>query len=165
MRKNDSSTPKNAPQNTNEHTCDYLRYVSLPICLRWSIVWFWGVIIIGKHLWWTLFMPTTLLKSDSKTDVFLWILQNLPEQLLFKTSASRCFFFFFWLREHLWCNQVLPYPCGIKDMVETYLNHILLKHVIFLFWNVFGRRQRGPIRSVLLVIIGWLVTRFSQKRL
>ena len=66
-------------------------------------------------------------------------------------------FFFFWLREHLWCNQVLPYPCGIKDMVETYLNHILLKHVIFLFWNVFGRRQRGPIRSVLLVIIGWLV--------
>ena len=31
------------------------------------------------------------------------------------------------------------------------------------------RRQRGPIRSVLLVIIGWLlgllVTQFSQKRL
>ena len=27
------------------------------------------------------------------------------------------------------------------------------------------RRQRGPIRSVLLVIIGWMVTQFSQKRL
>ena len=27
------------------------------------------------------------------------------------------------------------------------------------------RCQRGPIRSVLLVIIGWLVTQFSQKRL
>ena len=26
-----------------------------------------------------------------------------------------------------------------------------------------NRRQRGPIRSVLLVIIGWLVTQFSQK--
>ena len=23
--KNDSATPKNVPQNTNEHTCDYLR--------------------------------------------------------------------------------------------------------------------------------------------
>ena len=27
------------------------------------------------------------------------------------------------------------------------------------------RHQPGPIRSVLLVIIGWLVTQFSQKRL
>ena len=28
-RKNDSSTPKNVPQNSNECTCDYLVYVSL----------------------------------------------------------------------------------------------------------------------------------------
>ena len=33
LRKNDSSTPKNVPQNTNEHTCDYLHYVNLLICL------------------------------------------------------------------------------------------------------------------------------------
>ena len=29
----------------------------------------------------------------------------------------------------------------------------------------FGRRQPSPIKSLLLVIIGWLVTPFSQKRL
>ena len=34
LRKNDSSTQKNVPQNTNEYICDYFRYVSLPICLR-----------------------------------------------------------------------------------------------------------------------------------
>ena len=44
LRKNDSSTPKNVVQNTNECTCDYLRYVTLLICLRWSVVSFWGVI-------------------------------------------------------------------------------------------------------------------------
>ena len=54
---------KNVPQITNEHTCDYLRYLTLLICLRWSVVWFWGVIrkYIGKHLWQTLFLPATLL--------------------------------------------------------------------------------------------------------
>ena len=34
LRENDSSTPKNVPQNTNEHICDYLCYVSLLICLH-----------------------------------------------------------------------------------------------------------------------------------
>ena len=40
------------------------------------------------------------------------------------------FLFFFLAREHLWCNKVLPYPCSIKDMVETYLKDTFLKHVI-----------------------------------
>ena len=34
FEKNDSSTQKNVPHNTNEHTRDYLRYISLLICLR-----------------------------------------------------------------------------------------------------------------------------------
>ena len=41
LRKNDSSTLRNVPPNTSEHTCDYLRYMSLLICLRWSVIWFW----------------------------------------------------------------------------------------------------------------------------
>ena len=40
--KNDSSTPKNVPQNTNENTCDYLRYASILICLRWKLFDFKG---------------------------------------------------------------------------------------------------------------------------
>ena len=34
LRKNDSSTPKNVPQSTNEHTCNYVLYITLLICLR-----------------------------------------------------------------------------------------------------------------------------------
>ena len=32
-------------------TCDYLRYVTLLICLPWSVVWFWGVIRKGFLAW------------------------------------------------------------------------------------------------------------------
>ena len=46
LRKNESSTPRNVLYSTNEHSCDYLRYVTLLICLLRSVVWFWGV--IGK---------------------------------------------------------------------------------------------------------------------
>ena len=49
--------------------------------------------LIGKHLWWNLFMPATLLKSDSNTGAFLWILQNFQEQVLCATSVNRCFIF------------------------------------------------------------------------
>ena len=34
---------------------------------------------------------------------------------------------------------------------------------VFDLMNILDRRQRGPVRSVLLVI-GWLVIQFSQKR-
>ena len=98
FEKKNSSTPKNVPQNTNEHTCDNLRYVSVLICLGWNVVWFWGVIrknisILAKNI----FTSATLLKSDFSTGFFLWILQNFQEQLLLlcKTSPNRWFFFFF----------------------------------------------------------------------
>ena len=48
--------------------------------------------------------------------------------------------------------------------VRDYSNSVFL--LALKFW---GRRQRGPIKSVLLVmvgcLVGWLVTQFSQKRL
>ena len=37
-------TLKNVLQNTNERTCDYLRYIALLICLCWSVFSFPGVI-------------------------------------------------------------------------------------------------------------------------
>ena len=55
-------------------------------------------IFTGKHLCRSLFLiksqdwrPTALLKRDSSTGVFLWILQNLQEHLVWKTSANNCF--------------------------------------------------------------------------
>ena len=120
FEKKNSSTLKNVPQNTNEHTCDNLRYVSVLICLGWSVVWFWGVIrknisILAKNI----FTSATLLKSDSSTGFFLWILQNFREQLLLlcKTSPNRWFFcfvffvvvFFYWPLMN-WCKcMVEPY--------------------------------------------------------
>ena len=96
LRKDDSSTLKKFLQNTNEHTCNYLCYVTLLVCLRWSIVWFWGVIrkntSYGKHLWWTHFMPANVLTSDSNRGAFPWILQNFQENLFCKTSVNRNFF-------------------------------------------------------------------------
>ena len=64
--KNDGSTLKNVLENTNEHTCDCLRYTTLLICLQRSVAWFWGV--IRKLVF--------LLKSESNIGAFMWILQN-----------------------------------------------------------------------------------------
>ena len=50
-------------------------------------------IFTGKHLCWCLFLiklqdirPTNLLKKDSSTSVFLWILRNVYKQLFYRTS-------------------------------------------------------------------------------
>ena len=37
------------------------------------------------------FRLATLLKRDSNTGIFLWILKSFLEQLFWKTSANRCF--------------------------------------------------------------------------
>ena len=49
----------------------------------------------GKQLCWSLFLiklhawrPAALLKRDSKTDVFLWNLQNFQEHWFWRTSAT-----------------------------------------------------------------------------
>ena len=59
------------------------------------------VIFTGKHPCWSLFLiklqdwrPQTLLKRDSNTDTFLWILQNFHKHLFWKTSANDCFYKF-----------------------------------------------------------------------
>ena len=56
------------------------------------------VILTGKHLCWSFFLiklqvfwPATLLKRGSNTSVFLWILRNFQEYLLWRTSANGCF--------------------------------------------------------------------------
>ena len=55
-------------------------------------------ILTGKHLRWSLFLiklqvwgPSTLLKRDSSTGDFLWILHNFLEQLFYRTSAMAAF--------------------------------------------------------------------------
>ena len=51
-----------------------------------------------KHLCWSLLLidlwasrPATLLKRDSSTGAFLWILQNFQEHLFWRKSVNNCF--------------------------------------------------------------------------
>ena len=62
-------------------------------------------ITTGKHLCWSHFLiqlqafrPATLLKSDSNTSFFLWILRKFWEHLFWSTSSNGCFFI---LKTHL----------------------------------------------------------------
>ena len=67
---------------------------------------FWALIgvfknfamLTGKHLYWSLFLiklqawkHAPLLKRDSNTGVFLWILQNLEEQLFYRLPPVAAF--------------------------------------------------------------------------
>ena len=58
-------------------------------------------IFTGKRLCWSLFLiklqdssPAFLLKRDSNTGLFLWILRNFKEHLFWRTSANRYFCLF-----------------------------------------------------------------------
>ena len=60
-------------------------------------------IFTGKHSYWSFFFiklqvirPAALLKRDSNTGVFLWILQNFSEQLLLQNISSCCFSQYWW---------------------------------------------------------------------
>ena len=58
-------------------------------------------IFTGKHLCWSVFFikwqnfsPATLLKRDSNTGLFLWVLRNFKEHLFWRISANCCFYIF-----------------------------------------------------------------------
>ena len=64
---------------------------------------------IGKLMSWSLFLikfqafrPATLLRRDSNTGVFLWILQNFYELLSYKTSANGRFWIKFSYQAMIW---------------------------------------------------------------
>ena len=55
-------------------------------------------IVIGKHLCYIIFLiklqhfrPSTLLKRDYKTGVFLWIFRKFQKHVFWRTSANSCF--------------------------------------------------------------------------
>ena len=56
------------------------------------------VIFARKHLCWS----ATLLKTDSNTGVFLWILQNSKEHLFCRTFSNDCFSNLFNTTSKLW---------------------------------------------------------------
>ena len=83
-------------------------------------------------------MPATLLKSDSNTVVFQWILQNTQEHISYETSANSsccCFFDSEFFLMFFWYNKVLSYPCSIKYLLWKPLlesRTLLKRHFIIL---------------------------------
>ena len=116
-----SSTPENVPKNTNEHTCDYLRYVNLLIIYAEALFDFEGSsekallrkTVVADSLYACNFIkkwlqhrcfPVNFAKLSTTNS-----LQNICEM----------FFFFFWPCEYPRCNKV-PYPCSREDIVEPF---------------------------------------------
>ena len=122
MRKKNRWTPKNTPQNTNDHTYAYLRCVSLPICLRWSAVWFWGV--IRKHRKSTCNGLSLCLKLYKKGSFTQLISCNLC-----KTFKNNYFV------KHL--RTDLFFTCDKRYGRILFKRHFIKRHVLFLFWTVF----------------------------
>ena len=76
-----------------------------------------------KHLWWSLFRPTTLLKrtpTQAFSGKFCKIFKDTYFVKYLRTAAS----------ERLWCNKVLLFG---KSLLKE---HVSLKHVLYLYWNL-----------------------------
>ena len=62
-------------------------------------------------------------------------------------------------------KNFLKYVLTVKELTIFRMKAMILQNITTLTLQILlDRRQRGPIRSVMLVIIiGWLVTQFPQK--
>ena len=116
-----SSTPENVPKNTNEHTCDYLRYVNLLIIYAEALFDFEGSsekALLRKTVVADSLYACNFIKKWLQHRCFPVNLQNFQEQLLCKQLLCTTFF---WLCKHLWYNnKVLLYHHIIKDTIEPY---------------------------------------------
>ena len=101
LRKNDSSRPKNVSQYTNEHTCDFLCYVSQLVCAE-ALFDFEG--LVEKTLHRKIFMMGSLYACSF---IKKWLqhrslpvnFANFQEQLLRKTYYINAFLHGTLLRE------------------------------------------------------------------
>ena len=86
---------------------------------------------LGKHLSQSLFLnkvaalrPATLLKKDSRTSIFLWVLRNFLEHLFYGTPPGYCFFTH---RENLCSTQFSTKTAGWLSRIKRV--HMLEKCV------------------------------------
>ena len=65
--------------------------------------------------------PVALLKTDSETGVFFWILRNFSEHLFRRTSANGCFWFFKTATKQRWAAaSVLTHFIGLDNLLTGY---------------------------------------------
>ena len=108
-------------------------------------------IIIVKHLCWSLFSimlqafrAVTLLKRESNTGVFLWVLGNFQEHLFWRTSTSSCF----WID----CNISLVVTVYAAIFCKYEISCYLEKNA-FLSFNCSSLYKGGVRLSYFLVFV------------
>ena len=96
-------------------------------------------VFTGKHLFWSLFLikllafrPASLLRRDSHTDVFLWILWNFQKYLFWRISVNG---FFSEQYNHLHVVVVLLILLVLKALPFC-LNHFA-KYRDYYFYQIF----------------------------
>ena len=112
-----------------------IKKINLLHLRRWSCPWKFmnfSEAAIGGVLWKKLLLkisqysqescrPATLLKTDSNTGVFLWILRDLKENLFQRTSADCCFWFFKTATEQRWATaSVLSLLLSSDNLLTGY---------------------------------------------
>ena len=122
-----------------------------------KIVLKYFVIFTGKHLCWSLLLiklhawrPPTLLKRDSNTGSFLWILRNFYEQLFLQNTSDGCFIsskfysdYSLFRRYHPSKNNKCWFEKKMKQpSVQNYLHQYLrLKKMYSSSWEILSSRN------------------------
>ena len=77
--------------------------------------------------------PATLLKRDSNTGFFLWILRNFQEHLFWRTSVNHCLWFFKKATEHQFNQDLGTYKFLGKKLIHVkYKVSYVLNYLKFL---------------------------------
>ena len=82
--------------------------------------------------------PATLLKRDSKTVDFLWILRNFKEHLFWRTFANSCSFFIL--------------KISFRDFL--FFQQTLNENGRLIYFKIYDRKLFAFLESILLKIVG-----------
>ena len=119
-------------------------------------------IFTRKYLCWNLFVlqlqsssPATILKSNSSTGVFLWILPNFKEHLFWKTSMIGCF----WnLMKVLFDHEILSFWTCYEEHISCAFYKVIAPTQVVkaLVVKALDSQSSGPVFKTIGWLQGWL---------
>ena len=115
----------------------------------WLVYWHLTLLLSASHL--TRIDVNFRPSSSSVCFAIAWA-SAAHRSLVYRTHLDYCYV----LGEEFQSQPIKIIEC-------PHLSMELPRTHAFASWSLLDRHQWGPIRSVLLVIIGWLVMQFSQK--
>ena len=119
-------------------------------------------IFTRKYLCWNLFVlqlqsssPATILKSNSSTCVFLWILPNFKEHLFWKTPMNGCF----WnLMKVLFDHEILSFWTCYEEHISCAFYKVIAPTQVVkaLVVKALDSQSSGPVFKTIGWLQGWL---------